>query len=74
MALRGGYVSAIFGPPKAAAPKPPAPKPETWSHVHPDGSHVASARLADGRVIRVIGMPGGERDPYKELRGWLQQK
>ena len=48
-------------------------KIDHWSYTQPDGTHVVSARLRDGRVIRCVGMPGGERDPYLELRAWLRQ-
>ena len=65
---------AIFGLPPTARTFV-----ETWSHVQPDGTHVVSARLRDGRVIRCIGpqgpdarYPGAPPDPYRELRAWIR--
>ena len=52
MTLRS-YRDAIFGLPPTARTFV-----ETWSHVQPDGTHVVSARLHDGRVIRCIGPQG----------------
>lgn len=52
------------------------------THVHPDGSVVATAELPDGRVLRVVGVRAGRastregqeylearrvREPYDEL-------
>ena len=68
------YKDAIFGLPPTARTFV-----ETWSHVQPDGTHVVSARLHDGRVIRCIGpqgpdarYPGAPPDPYRELRAWIR--
>jgi hypothetical protein len=68
-----GYKSTIFGPVPKAVAVARAKRVDHWSHTQPDGTHVVSARLRDGRVIRCVGMPGGERDPYLELRAWLRQ-
>jgi hypothetical protein len=67
------YKDAIFGPVPKAVAVARAKKVDHWSHTQPDGTHVVSARLRDGRVIRCVGMPGGERDPYLELRAWIRQ-
>ena len=68
------YKDAIFGLPPTARTFV-----ETWSHVQPDGTHVVSARLRDGRVIRCIGpqgpdarYPGAPPCPYRELRAWIR--
>jgi hypothetical protein len=76
------YRDAIYGRPKPPAAKP-TPAVVVWHHIHPDGCHVVSARLRDGRVIRCIGRPvathdrplhpGDRRGPYEELRAWVTQ-
>lgn len=48
------------------------------THMQAGGEMVASALLADGRVIRVIGLPTSQRSDYSrqhdiegQLRGWI---